>query len=71
MGQCGNQIGSALWPLILQEYGIGYDRIVKQGLHPSFNSFFYIPEGSNFDNIKNFNDIKKSKVKARVLNIFR
>lgn len=71
MGQCGNQIGAALWPLILQEYGIGNNyqanlNKTKLNVHPSFDSFFYIPNG-DIKNVNSYEDIKTNKIRARVL----
>lgn len=73
MGQCGNQIGGAFWPLVLQEYGIsnipGIKSIKKKqnvGIHQSFHTFFHVPDG-NIADLNSFVDLKLSKVKARVI----
>lgn len=56
MGQCGNQIGSAFWPLALQEYGL--KNCLKLPLHKSANFFF---------NLEKSDDRIKAKVKARAV----
>jgi len=81
VGQCGNQIGSAFWPLALHEYGIqttsGSVNLLKvqrnhikhfKDLSYAFPSFFYVPDGA--DNFQNVTDLNKAKVKARVRNFF-
>lgn len=84
VGQCGNQIGSAFWPLILHEYGIGTKingvnqlKIQKNhrknadDLSDAFNSFFYVPESATKDlSFKKISDLVEAQVKARVLIIF-
>lgn len=71
VGQCGNQIGAALWPLILKEYDIGKDNAVKSikrnTIHPSFESFFHVPDG-NYSNLSSYNDLKTNDICARVIN---
>ncbi|KAI4500990.1 hypothetical protein M0802_003793 [Mischocyttarus mexicanus] len=79
VGQCGNQIGSAFWPLALHEYGIqmknGFADLLKiqrdyikniDALWDGFNSFFHVP--GNTDNLcfKTIADLNMAKVKARV-----
>jgi len=77
VGQCGNQIGSAFWPLALHEYGIqttcsGVNLLKVQRNHIkyfndlsyAFPSFFHVPDGA--DNFQNITDLNKAKVKARV-----
>lgn len=56
MGQCGNQIGSVFWPMVLQEYGLSNTSNLPQ--HKSANSFFHIE-----------NSLKspRTKIKARVV----
>lgn len=79
MGQCGNQIGSQLWPLILQEYGIqdvpggivrqmtNYNDVKGNNNFDSLHSFFSGCEDLGDSNIpKAFSDIKKCNLKARV-----
>lgn len=57
MGQCGNQIGSAFWPMALQEYGLSNP--VKLSNHNSINSFFHIEN--------NASKSPKNKIKARAI----
>ncbi|XP_044727332.1 tubulin epsilon chain-like [Chrysoperla carnea] len=77
VGQCGNQIGNALWPLILDEYGISQ---VPDGIHrdkyndksdftinDGFHSFFHVPENAKVRGFKTFSDLKQAKVKARAI----
>ncbi|XP_014600077.1 PREDICTED: tubulin epsilon chain-like [Polistes canadensis] len=80
VGQCGNQIGSAFWPLALHEYGIqmknGFADLLKiqrdyikniDALWDGFNSFFHVP--GNTDNLcfKTIADLNVAKVKARAI----
>ncbi|KAH0950172.1 hypothetical protein HN011_003210 [Eciton burchellii] len=78
VGQCGNQIGSAFWPLALHEYGIqttsgGVNLLKVQRNHIkhfndlsyAFPSLFYVPDGG--DNFQNVTDLNKAKVKARAV----
>ena len=79
MGQCGNQIGAALWPLVLHEYGIqtdnkalsflkthkSYTRNSKE-LNDAFSSFFHVPDHRNTCAFKNVSDLESARVKARV-----
>lgn len=72
VGQCGNQIGGAFWPLVLQEYGINDIPGIKSNkksrninIHQSFSTFFHVPDGK-LDDVSSFIDLKLSKVKARV-----
>lgn len=69
VGQCGNQIGSAFWPLLLEEYGIlssstNSSLNASFKLDKSFNSFFNCPEGAS--KLGSLMDLTKSKVTARV-----
>lgn len=79
VGQCGNQIGSAFWPLVLHEYGIqtttgGVNLLTRQRNHvkhiselsDAFPSFFYVPDSTNTFYFENVADLSKAKVKARV-----
>ncbi|KAL1140875.1 hypothetical protein AAG570_000803 [Ranatra chinensis] len=69
VGQCGNQIGSVLWPLILKEYGLlqqesdkkqPFKKVQEDAIH----SFFYqVPEKTISCSL----DFKKSNLKARAL----
>ncbi|KAJ8973737.1 hypothetical protein NQ317_012877, partial [Molorchus minor] len=69
-GQCGNQIGGSLWPLILQEYNVNlYSDLKKNNVCPSikksFSNFFNVP---NQDiNYGSLTDLLNNKVKARVV----
>ena len=67
MGQCGNQIGNAFWPLVLYEHGICVDKLVKPSLKAvqdeAFHSFFDFPSNKKCYDIE---DLKRCKVKARV-----
>ncbi|KAF7396149.1 hypothetical protein HZH66_007011 [Vespula vulgaris] len=79
VGQCGNQIGSAFWPLALHEYGIQIkNRFVDllkiqrdhirniDALWDGFYSFFHVP--GNTDNLcfKTIAELNAAKVKARL-----
>lgn len=79
VGQCGNQIGSAFWPLALHEYGIqttntGMNLLKTQRGHikdmsdlsDAFDSFFVIPENIRDLCFKSITDLKRAKVRARV-----
>lgn len=77
VGQCGNQIGGAFWPLVLQEHGIDTQRepIFKpqpQHIQPnerlldSFHSFFSSSDGISAHSFKTLGDLEKAKVTARV-----
>ncbi|XP_017892178.1 tubulin epsilon chain [Ceratina calcarata] len=80
VGQCGNQIGSAFWPLALHEYGIqttntGTNLLKTQRRHiknmndisDAFDSFFIIPDKSRDLSFKSISDLKAAKVKARAI----
>ncbi|XP_020281663.1 tubulin epsilon chain-like isoform X2 [Pseudomyrmex gracilis] len=80
VGQCGNQIGSAFWPLALHEYGIqtktGGVHLLKvqrnhikhiSDLSDAFHSFFQIPDKAKNLHFQNVADLNKSKVKARAV----
>ncbi|XP_054015573.1 tubulin epsilon chain-like isoform X2 [Hylaeus anthracinus] len=80
VGQCGNQIGSAFWPLVLHEYGIQstntpVNLLKTQRTHSkttndlcnAFHSFFSIPDNSHDKCFKTITDLKKAKVKARAI----
>lgn len=70
VGQCGNQIGSALWPLILQEYNINESSSTNtqkncDQMHKSISSFFHIRnKGHSYSNL---NDLLMNHVKARAI----
>lgn len=70
VGQCGNQIGSAFWPLVLQEYNITKSPSIpltrKYEFRPAFRSFFTVPDG-RISNFETFADLKAAKVKARTI----
>ncbi|XP_015435999.1 PREDICTED: tubulin epsilon chain [Dufourea novaeangliae] len=80
VGQCGNQIGSAFWPLALHEYGIQTEtsgtnllKIQQSSIKninevlDTFHSFFLVPDSSNISCLKTITDLKKAKVKARAI----
>lgn len=79
VGQCGNQIGSAFWPLALHEYGIqtttGGVNLLKvqqdhvkhiSDLSDGFSSFFYLPNDKYRSHFQDVADLNMAKVKARV-----
>lgn len=77
VGQCGNQIGGAFWPLVLQEYGIQMQRDCSSksqpqhiqphgGMHEAFHSFFSSSGGISEQSFKTLVDLENAKVKARV-----
>lgn len=66
MGQCGNQIGAALWPKILQEYNVvtsGGPVQVRHSLAP----FFHVPPGKNRAEITSLQEMIDGKVRARAI----
>ncbi|XP_034181458.1 tubulin epsilon chain isoform X2 [Osmia lignaria lignaria] len=80
VGQCGNQIGSAFWPLALHEYGIdtantGMNLLKIQrnyiknlsDLSDAFHSFFFVPDNRHDFCFKTVNDLRRAKVKARAI----
>ncbi|XP_018052607.1 PREDICTED: tubulin epsilon chain-like [Atta colombica] len=80
VGQCGNQIGSAFWPLALHEYGIqtttgGVNLLKVQRNHvkhigdlsDAFSSFFYIPNSKSKLHFQDVADLNAAKVKARAV----
>ncbi|XP_050448864.1 tubulin epsilon chain-like isoform X2 [Cataglyphis hispanica] len=80
VGQCGNQIGSAFWPLALHEYGIqttsgGVNLLKVQRNHvkhisdlsDAFPSFFHVPVNTDNLNFENVGDLNKAKVRARAV----
>lgn len=83
MGQCGNQIGSAFWPLVLHEYGVqttsggvnllktykNYNKNDKE-LCDAFNSFFYVPDKKSNCKFTSISDLESARVKARVCGNF-
>lgn len=83
MGQCGNQIGSAFWPLVLHEYGIqttsggvnllktykNYSKNNKE-LCDAFNSFFYVPDKKSECKFNSISDLESARVRARVCKFF-
>ncbi|XP_015127404.1 tubulin epsilon chain isoform X2 [Diachasma alloeum] len=81
VGQCGNQIGSAFWPLVLHEYGIettsggvnqlkiqkDYEKNVDD-LSEAFNSFFHVAETSRKFSFSKLSDLTADgSVKARAI----
>jgi tubulin epsilon len=69
VGQCGNQIGSILWPSIIDEYGImrkPVGPVLNSKLDKSFKSFFHCPDGLP-KNCSTITDMIKSKVTARAV----
>lgn len=56
MGQCGNQIGSAFWPLVLEEYGL---KNASKTPHKYANCFFHSEKSKDHPT--------KFKMKARVV----
>ncbi|XP_001606879.1 tubulin epsilon chain [Nasonia vitripennis] len=80
VGQCGNQIGSAFWPLVLHEYGVqttsgsvnllkthkNYGRNSKE-LAEAFNSFFHVPDHRGDFAFKHVSDLELARVKARAV----
>lgn len=76
VGQCGNQIGSAFWPLVLQEYGINnvpeainklhVNQKMQSKLQTSFRSFFQVPGNDKSNRFDTLADLLNSNVKARV-----
>lgn len=80
VGQCGNQIGSAFWPLALHEYGIqtttgGVNLLKVQRDHvkhigdlsDGFSSFFHVPNNDKYKlHFQDVADLNVAKVKARV-----
>ncbi|XP_066996275.2 tubulin epsilon chain isoform X1 [Anabrus simplex] len=80
VGQCGNQIGSAFWPHVLQEYGIQIPRESgywprnqhhqvqpRPHLNDAFHSFFYCPDGDAGTTLKTLRDLENAKIKARAV----
>ncbi|CAH0553366.1 unnamed protein product [Brassicogethes aeneus] len=69
VGQCGNQIGSALWPLILQEYNLGSDNTNKGNneVQKSLSSFFNIKSQKSQHSYQSLGDLYENNVKARVI----
>ncbi|KAJ8666464.1 hypothetical protein QAD02_008126 [Eretmocerus hayati] len=83
VGQCGNQIGSAFWPLVLHEYGVetkasGVDLLKfhrshhknSKELSDAFSSFFHIPKSNGYDSsslFKHISDLETAHVKARAV----
>ncbi|EFN83840.1 Tubulin epsilon chain [Harpegnathos saltator] len=77
VGQCGNQIGSAFWPLTLHEYGIqttGNVNMLKvqrthvkhiKDMSEGFSSFFHVPDNADSMHFQNIADLNAAKVKAR------
>ncbi|RLU22574.1 hypothetical protein DMN91_004852 [Ooceraea biroi] len=80
VGQCGNQVGSAFWPLALHEYGIqttssGVNLLKVQRNHVkhvndlshAFPSFFHVPNAADNLHFQDIADLNKAKVKARAV----
>ena len=70
VGQCGNQIGGAFWPLALQEHGISTSKSIVQPYRPrcndAFHSFFWSPTDISGASFRSISDLESAKVKARV-----
>jgi len=77
VGQCGNQIGGAFWPLVLREHGIEIVRDCTSksqpqhiqpngGMLEAFHSFFSSSGGISEKSFKTLADLENAKVKARV-----
>jgi hypothetical protein len=77
VGQCGNQIGGAFWPLVLREHGIEMQRdhsfkSQHQHIQPNgemlqaIHSFFSSSSGISEQSFKTLADLENAKVKARV-----
>lgn len=67
VGQCGNQIGNAFWPLALYEHGICVDNVkpsIKKMQDEALHSFFQVSTNKHCLNIE---DLKNCKVKARAI----
>lgn len=82
VGQCGNQIGSAFWPLALHEYGIqttsgGVNLLKVQRDHAkhvddlshALHSFFRVPDAADNLHFQSLADLTKARAKARVRNV--
>lgn len=82
VGQCGNQIGSAFWPLALHEYGIqttntGTNLLRTQENHTkaigdlpdAFHSFFSTPDNAHGLCFETVGDLRRANVKARVYHL--
>ncbi|XP_011304188.1 tubulin epsilon chain [Fopius arisanus] len=80
VGQCGNQIGSAFWPLVLHEYGVETNsggvnqlkihRDYKKNcddLSEAFNSFFHVPDTPGKFSFSKISDLTAADVKARAV----
>lgn len=74
MGQCGNQIGSALWPQILKEYDVSINQTATKSQtnshsarQESFASFFHIPNTKQEHGYKSLQELVNNKVKARAV----
>ncbi|XP_076294033.1 tubulin epsilon chain isoform X2 [Lasioglossum baleicum] len=80
VGQCGNQIGSAFWPLVLHEYGVEtgstgiklpktqHNNVKKpDDLVDAFHSFFVTPSTTRGGCFKTIGDLERAKVKARAV----
>ncbi|XP_075216962.1 tubulin epsilon chain-like isoform X3 [Lycorma delicatula] len=69
VGQCGNQIGSTFWPLVLKEHGISTDIKINQKsvLSDALPSFFYCPSDVPQSGYSSISDLKKANVKARCI----
>ncbi|XP_022919824.1 tubulin epsilon chain-like [Onthophagus taurus] len=69
VGQCGNQIGSEFWPLVLQEYGITREKSKSKPPEQSttFNSFFQIHPDYKGESFNTIQDLVDSEVKARTI----
>lgn len=69
VGQCGNQIGHAFWPLVLYEHGICAENVkpsLKKMRCEALHSFFKVEENKCSVGI----DLMKCKIKARVFKLY-
>lgn len=71
VGQCGNQIGGAFWPLALQEHGIATSKPItnyqRSRYNDAFHSFFWSPSDTSGASYKSLKDLESAKVKARAV----
>ncbi|XP_050304010.1 tubulin epsilon chain-like isoform X2 [Anthonomus grandis grandis] len=74
VGQCGNQIGSAMWPQILQEYNVPITPTtiqetptIKNQSDYRFSSFFNVSKAKQDIQFNCLQDLIDNKVKARAI----
>ncbi|XP_066252270.1 tubulin epsilon chain-like [Euwallacea similis] len=72
VGQCGNQIGSSLWPKILKEYEVLLNQskrpqIKTTPVQDSLNSFFHVPNSNHHHAFLDLQELLNNKVKARAI----